>query len=85
MAKVGAVASGRLSPNELGGDRTEADRAQDSGHWERVARFYMDALSTTPGAADLWLQLGQALEATGKHAEAAFACREAERRVPRNR
>jgi SAM-dependent methyltransferase len=63
----------------------QADRAKDSGKSERAARFYLDALSTTPGAPDLWLQLGQALEATGKHAEATFAFREAERRFPRNR
>ena len=62
-----------------------ADRALDSGKWERAARLYLDGLSTTPDASDLWLQLGQALEATGKHAEATFAVSEAERRAMRRR
>jgi SAM-dependent methyltransferase len=63
----------------------QADRARDSGKWERAARLYLDGLSTTPDASELWLQLGQALEATGKHAEAAFAFREAEGRTRPNR
>jgi SAM-dependent methyltransferase len=62
-----------------------ADRARDASEWERAARFYLDALSLTPGASDLWLRLGHALDAAGKHAEAGFAFREAEHRAPQSR
>ena len=44
-----------------------ADRARTAGEWERAARLYLDALSSNPGASDLWLRLGHALDAAGKH------------------
>jgi SAM-dependent methyltransferase len=51
-----------------------ADRARDSGEWERAARFYLDALGWDSAVSRLWLQLGHALNAAGKtlEAEAAF-------------
>ena len=70
--------------HRAGGEAIErADRARASGEWERAARFYLDALSSTPDASDLWLRLGHALEEAGKQAEAGVAFREAERRGSR--
>jgi SAM-dependent methyltransferase len=54
-----------------------ADRARDAAQWERAARFYLDALAAAPDAAALWLNLGHALEASGKPFEAKFAYRQA--------
>jgi tetratricopeptide (TPR) repeat protein len=55
-----------------------ADRARAAGEWHRAARFYLDALAQLPGPQPtVWIQLGHALNETGRIAEAELAYRRA--------
>ena len=64
---------------------------RDSGKKADAVKHMTEVLEKAPGGIDppttakLWCELGQALEATGKHVEAAFAFREAEGRTRPNR
>jgi SAM-dependent methyltransferase len=58
-----------------GAAKTEADRARDSGRWERAARFYLDALERDAGDPTIWVELGRALKQAGKDLEAQLAHR----------
>lgn len=90
-AAVTAVADRLLTPRRpslrqrlawLGGGQTSsalvrARCAAGAGQWERAARFYVDALSQTPGASAIWSELGHALKQAGNDVAAEFARRRA--------
>jgi tetratricopeptide (TPR) repeat protein len=56
---------------------TRADRARDSGEWQRAAGLYGIALERTPNNPPIWVQYGHALKESGRRAEAENAYRTA--------
>jgi tetratricopeptide (TPR) repeat protein len=54
---------------------TLADRARDTGQWERAAEYYRDALHRKPENPPIWVQYGHALKESGHLAEAEKAYR----------
>lgn len=85
MASAGSAWAGNDAAKMASAELDKGFQAAKRGYWNEAMARYLNASKNVPGSAEIWNNLGVALEAVGQYAEAGDAYRRALEIDPSNR